>query len=64
MLTTGRVVSHFLSGSQTRRIGPLIDHCPVPTIEMHPQLAERLGIADGDWTTAEGGGAARSRRAS
>ena len=53
MLTTGRVVSHFLSGSQTRRIGPLIDHCPVPTIEMHPQLAERLGIADGDWTTAE-----------
>jgi assimilatory nitrate reductase catalytic subunit len=53
MLTTGRVVSHFLSGAQTRRIGPLVDHTPEPYIEMHPQLAERLGIADGDWVTAE-----------
>ncbi len=53
MLTTGRVVSHFLSGTQTRRIAPLIDHCPAPTIELHPQLAERLGINDGDWATAE-----------
>ncbi len=25
MLTTGRVVSQFLSGTQTRRIGPLVD---------------------------------------
>ncbi len=53
MLTTGRVVSHFLSGTQTRRIAPLIDHCPAPKIELHPQLAERLGIRDGDWATAE-----------
>src|SRR5262249_60919853 len=47
MLTTGRVVSHFLSGTQTRRIAPLIDHCPAPKIELHPQLAAKLGIADG-----------------
>jgi assimilatory nitrate reductase catalytic subunit len=53
MLTTGRVVSHFLSGTQTRRIGPLIDHCPEPKIELHPLLAEKLGLADGDWATAE-----------
>jgi assimilatory nitrate reductase catalytic subunit len=53
MLTTGRVVSHFLTGTQTRRIGPLIDHCPVPKIELHPQLAARLGIQEGDWATAE-----------
>jgi assimilatory nitrate reductase catalytic subunit len=53
ILTTGRVVSQFLSGNQTRRIGPLVDHCPEPRIEMHPRLAARLGIADGDWTTAE-----------
>lgn len=53
MLTTGRVVSQFLSGTQTRRIGPLVDHYPEPRIEIHPALAERLGIADGDWTTAE-----------
>jgi assimilatory nitrate reductase catalytic subunit len=51
MLTTGRVVSHFLSGTQTRRIGPLVDQYPEPRIELHPQLAEKLGIKDQDWTT-------------
>ncbi|HEX8998708.1 MAG TPA: molybdopterin oxidoreductase family protein [Blastocatellia bacterium] len=53
MLTTGRVVSQFLSGTQTRRIGPLVNQYPEPRIEMHPQLAEKLGIQDGDLATAE-----------
>lgn len=53
MLTTGRVVSQFLSGTQTRRIGPLIDQYPEPRIELHPQLAAKLDIHDGDWVTAE-----------
>jgi assimilatory nitrate reductase catalytic subunit len=53
MLTTGRVVSQFLSGTQTRRIGPLVDQYPEPLIEMHPQLAQTLGIANGDLTTVE-----------
>jgi len=53
MLTTGRVVSQFLSGTQTRRIGPLVDHYPEPRIEIHPALAERLGITDGDWAIVE-----------
>ena len=53
ILTTGRVVSQFLSGTQTRRIGPLVDHYPEPRIEIHPRLAERLGISHGDWTIAE-----------
>jgi assimilatory nitrate reductase catalytic subunit len=53
MLTTGRVVSHVLSGTQTRRIGPLVDQYPEPRIELHPQLAAKLGINDGDWATAE-----------
>jgi len=52
ILTTGRVVSQFLSGTQTRRIGPLLDHYPEPKIEIHPLLAERLGIEDGQWTRA------------
>jgi assimilatory nitrate reductase catalytic subunit len=52
-LTTGRVVSQFLSGTQTRRIGPLVKQYPEPRIEMHPRLAEKLGIKDQDWTTAE-----------
>jgi assimilatory nitrate reductase catalytic subunit len=53
MLTTGRVINHFLSGTQTRRIGPLSDQYPEPLVEMHPQLAQRLGIRNGDWTTVE-----------
>jgi assimilatory nitrate reductase catalytic subunit len=53
MLTTGRVVSHFLSGCQTRRIGPLEDQYPEPRLELHPNLAKQLGIADGDWVTVE-----------
>lgn len=53
ILTTGRVVSQFLSGEQTRRIGPLVDNYPEPRIEMHLTLAARLGVADGDWVTAE-----------
>ena len=52
-LTTGRVVSQFLSGTQTRRIGPLVNQYPEPRIEMHPRLASRLGIADGEWATAD-----------
>ncbi|MFZ2491813.1 MAG: molybdopterin oxidoreductase family protein [Thermoanaerobaculia bacterium] len=53
ILTTGRVVSQFLSGTQTRRIGPLVDQYPEPRIEMHPRLAEKYGIGDKDWVTAE-----------
>jgi assimilatory nitrate reductase catalytic subunit len=48
ILTTGRVVSQFLSGTQTRRIGPLMEHYPAPKVEMHPRLAEALGVADGE----------------
>ena len=48
ILTTGRVVSQFLSGTQTRRIGPLMEHQPEPRVEMHPRLAASLGVADGE----------------
>jgi assimilatory nitrate reductase catalytic subunit len=52
-LTTGRVVSQFLSGTQTRRIEPLVRQYPEPRIELHPRLAAKLGIADRDWTVVE-----------
>src|SRR5262245_12114257 len=52
-LTTGRVVSQYLSGTQTRRIGPLVEQFPNPLVEIHPRLAGRLGLADGDWVTVE-----------
>jgi assimilatory nitrate reductase catalytic subunit len=48
-LTTGRVVSQYLSGTQTRRIGALVDQYPEPRLEMHPTLAASCGVSDGDW---------------
>jgi assimilatory nitrate reductase catalytic subunit len=48
ILTTGRVVSQFLSGTQTRRIGPLVDQYPEPLVEIHPELALRHGLRSGD----------------
>jgi assimilatory nitrate reductase catalytic subunit len=48
-LTTGRVVSHYLSGTQTRRIGALVDQYPNPRVEIHPKLADALGIGPDDW---------------
>jgi assimilatory nitrate reductase catalytic subunit len=53
ILTTGRVVSQYLSGTQTRRIGPLVDQCPEPFVEIHPDLAERHGIVNGDLVRVE-----------
>jgi assimilatory nitrate reductase catalytic subunit len=50
-LTTGRVVSQYLSGTQTRRIGALVDQYPEPKLELHPKLAEQYGIQTGDWVT-------------
>ena len=47
-LTTGRVVSQYLSGTQTRRIGPLVAQYPEPLCEIHPRLAGQHGIGDGD----------------
>lgn len=46
ILTTGRVVSQYLSGSQTRRIGKLVNQYPEPLLEIHPALAARFGIKD------------------
>lgn len=57
-LTTGRVVSQYLSGTQTRRIGGLLEQYPEPLCEIHPLLADRLGVTDGEQVTV------RSRRGS
>lgn len=47
-LTTGRSREHYLSGTQTRRIATLAAAAPEPTAHVHPTLAARFGIADGD----------------
>ncbi len=46
--TTGRVIFHYLSGNQTRRIGSLVENAPEPYVEMHPLLAQKLGLERGD----------------
>lgn len=53
VLTTGRVVSHYLSGTQTRRIGGLVDLCPDPFVEIHPTLAQEYGIVNDQWMRVE-----------
>ncbi|WP_338696251.1 molybdopterin oxidoreductase family protein [Streptomyces sp. Q6] len=47
-LTTGRVVAQYQSGAQTRRVPELNKAAPGPFVELHPRLATRLGIAEGD----------------
>jgi assimilatory nitrate reductase catalytic subunit len=47
-LTTGRVVYHYLSGTQTRRLAFLNGQAPEPWVEVHPAAAARLRIATGD----------------
>ena len=49
-LTTGRVVSQYLSGTQTRRIGALVDQYPEPRFEIHPRLAKNTASPN-DWVT-------------
>jgi len=47
-LTTGRVMAHYQSGTQTRRVKALRDIAPQAFVEMNPDLAKRLGIENGD----------------
>ena len=42
-----------MSGTQTRRIGALVDVYPQPLVEIHPRLAEKYGIATRDWVTVK-----------
>ena len=48
ILTSGRVVYQYLSGNQTRRIGFLVEQCPEPYVEVHPETAAKLKINDGE----------------
>ncbi|MFC7388395.1 molybdopterin oxidoreductase family protein [Sphaerisporangium rhizosphaerae] len=47
-LTTGRVLAHYQSGAQTRRVRALNEAAPEPYVELHADLAERLGVVSGD----------------
>lgn len=63
-LVTGRVLQHYQSGAQTRRVAELNDAVAEPYVEMHPILGLRLGVIDGSWvrlTSARGWVEARAR---
>ncbi|MGE5542512.1 MAG: molybdopterin oxidoreductase family protein, partial [Bacillota bacterium] len=47
-LTTGRMLYHFHTGSMTRRSKGLHTHRPEGYIEIPPETAQALGIADGE----------------
>ncbi len=48
VLTTGRILQHFHTGTMSRRTDVLDKLVSVGAIEMNPVDAERLGLADGE----------------
>jgi formate dehydrogenase major subunit len=48
LLTTGRILSHYNVGAQTRRTANTAWH-PEDRLEIHPSDAENRGIKEGDW---------------
>ncbi|MBW8699037.1 putative formate dehydrogenase [Streptomyces sp. MBT84] len=50
VLTTGRILSQYNVGAQTRRTGNVAWH-PEDLLELHPLDAENRGITDGDLVT-------------
>ncbi|MCF8707290.1 formate dehydrogenase subunit alpha [Rhizorhapis sp. SPR117] len=48
LLTTGRILSHYNVGAQTRRTANTAWH-PEDRLEIHPVDAEDRGLKDGDW---------------
>jgi len=48
LLTTGRILSQYNVGAQTRRTANVAWH-EEDRLEMHPHDAEQRGIRDGDW---------------
>ncbi len=48
ILTTGRILTQYNVGTQTRRTGNVAWH-PEDRLEIHPHDAEQRGVRDGDW---------------
>jgi formate dehydrogenase major subunit len=48
ILTTGRILSQYNVGAQTRRTGNVVWHAE-DLLEIHPHDAEVRGITEGDW---------------
>jgi formate dehydrogenase major subunit len=62
LLTTGRILSQYNVGVQTRRTGNVAWH-PEDLLEIHPHDAEQRGIREGDWVKLQSRSGATSLRA-
>jgi len=47
LLTTGRVLYHYHTGTMTKRAQGLSERCPESLVEINPIDADKLGIAEG-----------------
>jgi assimilatory nitrate reductase catalytic subunit len=51
VLTTGRILAQYQSGTQTRRVPRLLEMGQLPAAELHPSTARRHGLENGDEVT-------------
>lgn len=58
LLTTGRILSQYNVGAQTRRTANSVWHAE-DVLEIHPHDAEVRGVAEGDWVRLARGRARR-----
>ena len=50
-LITGRLLEHYQSGAQTRRVSELLATQPEATVQIHPAAAAGLGITEGSFVS-------------
>jgi formate dehydrogenase major subunit len=62
LLTTGRILSQYNVGAQTRRTKNVVWH-EEDRLEIHPHDADQRGISDGDWVKLQSRSGATSLRA-
>jgi formate dehydrogenase major subunit len=62
LLTTGRILTQYNVGAQTRRTGNMVWH-EQDRLEIHPHDAEDRGIRDGDWVKLNSRSGATTLRA-
>ncbi|KTG11069.1 formate dehydrogenase [Haloprofundus marisrubri] len=53
MLTSGRVLYHWHTGTMTRRVEALMHHVPESFVTIHHKMAEDLGVEDGEYVRVE-----------
>jgi formate dehydrogenase major subunit len=52
-LTSGRVLYHWHTGQITRRVEGLMGHVGESFVEVHPETADQLGVADAEYVRVE-----------